>query len=111
MKGFDGLESLVYKQFGNADMRRLTVVFCAVAGLVVTSSRIANAAASTIVAERQIRIPVKQDPDDDWIPWDRVIGVFKSRQECTNAGQALADTTRGQYHCQKAKSTAWVLFK
>jgi hypothetical protein len=56
-------------------------------------------------------MPVKQHPDGDWIPWDRVIRVFNSKQECITAGQALADARRGQYHGQQAKSGAWVLFK
>lgn len=92
-------------------MGRLVVALCTVVGLVVTGSGIANAAAPTSAAVHHIRIPIKHDPDDDWIPWDRVIGVFNSRQECIAAGQALADAKRGQYHCQKTKSTAWVLFK
>jgi hypothetical protein len=92
-------------------MKRRVVALCTVAGLVMMGSSIANAAAPTSVAEHQIRIPVKEDPHDDWIPWDRVVRVFNSKQECITAGQALADAKRGQYHCQQAKSGAWVLFK
>jgi hypothetical protein len=94
-------------------MGRIVVAIFVAAGLVMTGSGIANAAVPTRIgtAGHQIRITVKEDPDDDWIPWDRVIGVFKSRQECITAGQALADAKHGQYHCQKTKSTAWVLFK
>jgi hypothetical protein len=92
-------------------MRRLVVAFCTVASLAMTGSGIANAAAPTSLVEHQIRIPVKEHPDDDWIPWDRVIRVFNSRQECITAGQALADAKGGQYHCQQAKSGSWVLFR
>jgi hypothetical protein len=44
-------------------MSRLVVAICAVAGLVMPGSDIANAAAPSSVAEHQIRIPVEEDPD------------------------------------------------
>jgi hypothetical protein len=66
-------------------MGRIVVAICVAAGLVMGGLGIANAAVPTRIgstAGHQIRVLVKEDPDDDWLPRDRVIGVFNSRCAC-----------------------------
>jgi hypothetical protein len=94
---------------------RFFVILCAVAGLVVAGAGVSNAATDvpqpvSSPVTWKIVGPVHQDPGDDWIPWDRVLHVYNSRQECISAGQAAADASHLTLHCQETKSGAWVLF-
>ncbi|MEV6430344.1 hypothetical protein [Nocardia sp. NPDC051463] len=78
----------------------------------MTGAGVSNAALHADISSAVTQqIHFQKDSDDDWIPWDRVLGSYNSEQECIGVGQALADSTHGRYHCQKVKNGgAWVLF-
>ncbi|RJO78307.1 hypothetical protein D5S18_05165 [Nocardia panacis] len=77
----------------------------------VTGTGVSDAVTFVDVCVVRQDIQFRQVSDDDWVPWDRVLGVYNSEQECINVGQALADSTKGRYHCQMIRNGgAWALF-